>query len=204
MAHKRPILKLGASFFPLDVCAWEDVMVNIFSGAVFPIDIWYSTKEDGTVDVSTFETFVVVRHWKEWCKLEIREYDDYVNTTHGPVRLPSVVVTSRYNRVRFKKVQFPSAHNIHKRDNYTCAYTGKKLSKEELSIDHIVPISRGGQDTWENLVCCEKKINNFKDNRLPHECGLKLLWEPTKPVNGLESIVFNAVRDEWQPFIKAK
>ena len=195
---KRPILKLNASFFPLGTCSWEDTIVNIFSGAAHPLDIWYAQNEDGTYDENTIETFCVIKNWKEWSQLPIRPIDDLVHTTSGPVRLPSVVVASRFNKVIFKTVQFPTKQNIFKRDKYTCGYTGRKLQKHELSVDHILPISRGGGNTWTNLVTCAKDVNTFKDNRLPSECGLKLLWNPDTPSNGM---VFDALREDWNMFL---
>ena len=196
--NKRPILKLNQSFVPLGTSSWEDTIVNIFSGAAHPLDIWYVQSEDGTYDESTVETFNVVKSWAEWSKLPIRSVDDSVHTTSGPVRLPSVVVASRFNKVIFKSVQFPTKQNIFKRDKYTCGYSGCKLQKHELSVDHILPISRGGGNTWDNLITCAKDINTFKDNRLPHECGLKLLWKPEKPSNGM---VFDALREDWNMFL---
>lgn len=196
--NKRPILKLNASFVPLGTSSWEDTVVNIFSGASHPLDIWYAQNEDGSYDESTVETFNVVKSWAEWSKLPIRSIDDFVHTTSGPVRLPSVVVASRFNKVIFKSVQFPTKQNIFKRDKYTCGYSGRKLQKHELSVDHILPLSRGGGNTWENLITCAKEVNTFKDNRLPHECGLKLLWKPQKPANGM---VFDALREDWNMFL---
>ena len=81
---------------------------------------------------------------------------------------------------------------------YTCQYSGKKLNKDQLSIDHILPISRGGKDTWENMVCCDRDVNSAKSNKLPDEAGLKLINKPKKPTNGL---VFDTIRDEWKMFL---
>lgn len=200
MSNKRPILKLNASFFPLASSQWEDIIIDIFSGAVCPLDIWYTENEDGTLDSSNVETFNVIRSWDEWKELPIRSVDDFVHTSSGPVRLPSVVVASHFNRVIFKTVQFPTKQNIFKRDKYTCGYTGRKLQKHELSVDHIMPVSRGGKNTWDNLITCAKEVNTFKDNRTPQECGLKLLWKPEKPTNGL---VFDNAREDWNMFINA-
>lgn len=195
---KRPILKLNSSFFPLSTSTWEDIVVNIFSGAVQPLDIIYSTKEDGSIDTSSVEYFTMFDNWNDWSKLPIRECDDYVHTSKGPVRLPSIVVATNFNRVVYKTVLFPTKQNIFKRDNYTCGYTGRKLKREELSVDHILPTSRGGQNTWTNLITCAKDVNNMKDNKIPQECGLKLLWEPKKPANGM---VFDAMREDWNMFL---
>jgi len=197
---KRLILKLNAAFVPLDTSPWEDVIVNIFSGSAHPLDINYTQKEDDTFDESSVEYFNMVKNWAEWSKLPIRSCDDYVHTSRGPVRLPSVVVCARFSKVVYKTIQFPTKHNIFKRDNFTCGYTGKKLQKDELSVDHILPVSRGGENTWENLITCGKKTNTFKDNRLPHECGLKLLWKPIKPKNGLQTLSLDKLRPDWDMF----
>jgi 5-methylcytosine-specific restriction endonuclease McrA len=198
--NKRPILKLNQSYFPLGTSTWEDTIVNIFSGSAHPLDIVYAENEDGTLDESTIEYFNVIKNWKDWSKLPIRSCDDYVHTTSGPARLPSIVLCARFNRVIFKTVQFPTNQNIFKRDKFTCGYTGRKLQKHELSVDHILPVSRGGKNEWTNMITCTKLVNTFKDNRLPHECGLKLLWKPEKPVNGL---VFDNMRDDWAMFLGA-
>jgi hypothetical protein len=66
---KRPILKLNAAFFPLATSSWTDIVVNIFSGAAHPLDIWYAQNEDGTYDETTVEYFNVVKNWKEWSLL---------------------------------------------------------------------------------------------------------------------------------------
>ena len=68
-----------------------------------------------------------------------------------------------------------SARNIRERDGNRCQYTGRLLRPDEGSLDHVVPRSRGGSDTWENLVWSAKDVNQRKADRLPHEVGLKLL-----------------------------
>lgn len=198
---KRPILKLNRSWFPIATCEWQDVITDIFSGAVNPVDIQYSSDDDGNIDTNSVDGFSVVKDWAAWAELEVRDCDDFIHTSHGVVRLPAVVICSSFNRVIHKKVSFPTKHNIYKRDNFTCVYTGKKLAKNELSIDHVLPQSRGGGNTWENLVCCDRELNTFKDNRTPSECGLKLLYKPFKPTNGM---VFDSIRDEWQEFLGGK
>ena len=200
--RKRPILCLNAGYIPLGTGTWQNILVKIFSGAAHPVDITYAQRSDGSLDPAVVEYFDVVRNWKDWIDLDIREeVDDFVHTTSGPVRLPSVVVCSRFNRVHYKRVSFPTKHNIFKRDKYTCGYTGKMLQKDELSVDHILPVSRGGLNTWENMVTCDKKINNFKDNRLPNECGLKLQIKPTRPVNGMDQLVLDTMREDWGAFL---
>jgi hypothetical protein len=192
------ILVLNKFYFPVGVETVERTFSNIFSGSVFPLDIVYETNDEGNVNFNAVESFIAVRSVDEWINIGIRPYDDFIQTTKGPVRIPQVVICSRFDKIVFCKVQFPTKSNILKRDNYTCVYTGKKLSKDQVSIDHILPRSRGGRDTWENLVCCDREINIWKGDRTPSECKLKLRYAPFKPKNGL---IFETYRDEWVTFL---
>ncbi len=67
------------------------------------------------------------------------------------------------------------------RDRWMCAYCGGVFDERVLSKDHILPVSRGGQDTWMNAVAACKSCNNRKSNRLPHEAGMELLFSPYVP-----------------------
>jgi 5-methylcytosine-specific restriction endonuclease McrA len=113
--------------------------------------------------------------------------------------VPQVVICSNFDKVIFNKVVFPTKHNIYKRDNYTCLYTGAKLSKEQLSIDHVIPKSKGGADTWENLATCNRLLNSKKGNKTLAESGLKLKYKPFKPKNGL---ILSIYKTEWASFLK--
>jgi 5-methylcytosine-specific restriction endonuclease McrA len=70
---------------------------------------------------------------------------------------------------------------IRERDGNRCQYTGRLLHPDEGSLDHVVPRSRGGVDSWENLVWSAKDVNQRKADRLPHEAGLRLLTTPRAP-----------------------
>jgi 5-methylcytosine-specific restriction endonuclease McrA len=93
------------------------------------------------------------------------------------VRVPSVIRLLEYRRIPHQ-TRALSRKNILLRDRNTCQYCGVLLPSSELTLDHIVPRSRGGQSTWENLVACCHPCNHKKGNHLLHECGMKLLREP--------------------------
>jgi len=118
--------------------------------------------------------------WDEWITLPIRDGDNFVRTARGPIRVPTVIVAVNFARVPKKRPKL-SAKNIRERDGNRCQYTGKLLKPDEGSLDHVLPRSRGGADTWENLVWSSKDVNARKGNRLPHEAGLKLLSTPRAP-----------------------
>jgi 5-methylcytosine-specific restriction endonuclease McrA len=118
--------------------------------------------------------------WDEWITLPVRDGDNAVRTTRGAIRVPTVIVAVNFAKVPKKRPKL-SAKNIRERDDNRCQYTGALLRPDEGSLDHVVPRSRGGPDTWENLVWSSKQVNSRKGNRLPHEAGLKLINEPRAP-----------------------
>jgi 5-methylcytosine-specific restriction endonuclease McrA len=93
------------------------------------------------------------------------------------VRVPSVIRLLEYRRIPHQ-TRALSRKNILLRDRNTCQYCGVLLPSSELTLDHIVPRSRGGQSTWENLVACCHACNHKKGNHLLHECSMSLLREP--------------------------
>ncbi len=118
--------------------------------------------------------------WSEWITLPIRPQDNAVRTAHQEIRVPTVIVAVNFAKVPKKRPKL-SARNIRERDGNRCQYTGKLLRPDEGSVDHVVPRSRGGADTWENLVWSAKDVNQRKADRLPHEVGLNLLSVPRAP-----------------------
>jgi 5-methylcytosine-specific restriction endonuclease McrA len=119
-------------------------------------------------------------NWDEWITLPMRPQDNAVQTVRGPIRVPTVIVAVNYAKVPKKRPKL-CARAIRERDGNRCQYTGRVLRPDEGSLDHVVPRSRGGKNTWENLVWAGKDVNARKGNRLPHEAGLKPLSVPRAP-----------------------
>ena len=118
--------------------------------------------------------------WDEWLTLPVRDGDHAVQTIRGAIRVPTVIVAVNFAKVPKKRPKL-CARTIRERDGNRCQYTGRLLHPDEGNLDHVVPRSRGGADTWENLVWSAKEVNQRKANRLPHEAGLKLLTVPRAP-----------------------
>ena len=94
--------------------------------------------------------------------------------------LPAVIRLAAYIRKPFlERVAF-NKKNILRRDGYTCQYCARR--GEKLTVDHIVPRSRGGESTWDNLVACCKRCNHRKGNRTPEESGMLDHLEPAEDV----------------------
>lgn len=103
--------------------------------------------------------------------------DKYIRTIKEQFPFPEVVRLKWYVYIKRKSLS-PSKRNVFERDEYTCQYCG---SKRNLTIDHVLPISRGGENTWKNMVTCCWKCNNIKGNKTPEEAGMKLFSEPSRP-----------------------
>ncbi|MGH7968488.1 MAG: HNH endonuclease, partial [Limisphaerales bacterium] len=102
--------------------------------------------------------------WDEWITLPMRPQDNAVQTVRGPVRVPTVIVAMNFAKVPKKRPKL-CARTIRERDGNRCQYTGKLLKPDEGNLDHVLPRSRGGADTWENLVWAAREVNSRKGNR---------------------------------------
>lgn len=91
--------------------------------------------------------------------------------------LPSVIRLTRYHHIP-RRINVLSRKNIYIRDRHTCLYCGKRFSAHELTLDHVMPESRGGRSTWDNLVTCCKICNRRKADKTPEEANMPLLLVP--------------------------
>lgn len=126
------------------------------------------------------EDQMIPYRWKDWINLPHDVESDYISTIDNKIKIPKVIVLCNFDKVPMKRPKF-TLNNIWERDGGICQYTGKKLSKNEGNVDHIIPISRGGKTDWSNCVLSSKKINAQKANKTPEEAGLKLIKPPTIP-----------------------
>lgn len=100
-----------------------------------------------------------------------------LHSARQAVRIPSVIRLLEYRRIPHQTRSL-SRKNILMRDRYTCQYCHKTLPSNELTLDHVIPRSRAGETTWENLVACCHGCNNRKGNRTPEEAGMRLARSP--------------------------
>lgn len=110
-------------------------------------------------------------------KAEVIESDGVVVTSTKKYSKPSVIRLTKYVNIPYRKVIL-SRDNIFKRDNYTCTYCG---SHKNLTVDHILPKSKGGLNSWENLITSCFSCNSRKGDRTPEQANLKLNFQPYKP-----------------------
>jgi 5-methylcytosine-specific restriction endonuclease McrA len=117
------------------------------------------------------------RALKMWSKGVARVEETYDRLFYRTMLLPSVVRLSHYRHVPVRK-HTVSRRNIFLRDRHTCQYCAEKMVPAKLTLDHVMPRSRGGLSLWENLVTCCYGCNNRKGNRTPEEAGMTLLSVP--------------------------
>ncbi len=103
-----------------------------------------------------------------------------VRSASFDLRMPEVIVLTGYNGYYAKEVRC-SRRNIFERDGNRCQYCGKRNDQRDMTIDHVLPRSRGGNSTWENMVLACFNCNSKKGDKLPHEANMKLLARPVKP-----------------------
>lgn len=111
---------------------------------------------------------------------------------------PSIIRVRKNMKVDFHKTK-PSKENIFKRDNYTCVYCPCD-DRRKLTIDHVIPKSRGGKDTWENLVTACFKCNQEKDDLTLEEYG-KVIPVPRRPHYLMLLKTVTYVPDEWKTYL---
>lgn len=116
----------------------------------------------------------------------------------GGVDRPAVIVLTRYVRVPGARRVPVTRRGVLRRDAHRCAYCGKGAT----TIDHVLPRSRGGADSWENLVACCLRCNNLKGDRTPQEMNWELRWVP-QPPRGAQWTVRGTERSEpsWEPYL---
>lgn len=128
-----------------------------------------------------------------------KAHNKFIRSVNKTFEMPSVIKLCEYQRIPYREVDI-SKRNVFLRDSGKCQYCG--TSNGLLTIDHIIPKSRGGDSTWENLTTACFKCNNKKGNKTPQEANMPLLTKPHK----LNYVLYlnqkiGKVEQEWQPFL---
>jgi len=120
------------------------------------------------------------------------------HTVDSEYNIPAVVRLQQYINVPYRGVEL-SRLNIFKRDSHSCQYCG---SDNDLSIDHVLPRSRGGGSSWKNLVAACKPCNARKGDETPEEANMPLNQKPFKPSYLMFLRDFSGFKyEEWKPYL---
>ncbi len=149
------------------------------------------------ISPDTYESF----DFDSWSDLSVPQGGLAVRSISIEIRAPEIIKLRSFDGFPKKQVPF-TRKNIYRRDNFTCQYCGAQPGSAELSIDHVVPVSRGGRSTWTNCVLACLRCNKKKGNRTPEEAGLRMLQRPVQPPwNPILSIPLYKKRESWDKFI---
>ena len=176
-----PVLVLNKSYQPVRITNARDAFSMLFVDRAFALDNDYEAHD--------FEL---------WASLPIKDAL-HVRTPTGAIRVPRLLLLREYNRVPRTPLRL-SRRNVFLRDGHTCQYCG---ASSDLTIDHVLPRSRGGSSGWENLVTCCRRCNLAKGHRTPEEAGLTMRSRPVRPTWTVVVQLTGVHRPYpgWEPFL---
>lgn len=183
------VLVLNRSWVAVNIASVRRALTLLYQGgarAVHPVD--YSLYD-----------------FDDWCGLTaLREEGRFVSTATMNIRVPEVILLNGFNGFFRHEIRF-SRRNIFERDKQTCQYCRKRFAKPDLTLDHVIPRSKGGRDTWENLVLACVACNVRKANRTPEQANMPLMRKPSKPtwLPRLGTRTPANDRMSWQRFLDA-
>lgn len=149
------------------------------------------------VEPNTFDTY----DFEQWMMLRATTKDRAIRTVTSSIRVPELIVLQTFDQQPVLRVPF-SRRNLFLRDNYRCQYCSIRASSSELSIDHVLPRSRGGASSWSNCVLACYSCNVRKGNRTPMEAGMRLLRQPSQPRWPIYvALGLNRKMESWQRFV---
>lgn len=184
----KPVLVLNRLFQPVQLTTAKRAFVLLYGGAAQAMD------EGG--EAYDFDL---------WRSLPVRDEDDALPIVGGALRVPRIVHLHRYDRTPRATVRL-TRRNLMVRDAHQCQYCGKQPPVRELNIDHVLPRSRGGPDSWENLVTACRVCNLRKGWRTPEEANMRLARRPFRPKWSMTAQILLGTSTkyrEWEPFLKA-
>lgn len=181
-----PVLLVNRFYAPVSVASVRRSLLLLYSGAATALD------EHG--DLHDFFS---------WRRLPIREDDEGLPIVGGRLRIPRVLHLTRYERAPRFGIRL-TRRNLLLRDGYRCQYCGREPGARDLNVDHVVPRSRGGRDSWDNLVIACRTCNLRKGKNTPDEAGMRLLSSPAKPGWNAAAHIALTTRtpfSEWRQFL---
>ncbi len=149
------------------------------------------------IQPSTFETHDL----DSWADLAVPSGDPCIRTVRFEFPVPEIILLTRHNRMPRRTVPF-SRRNLYRRDGNRCQYCGRRMPTSDLSIDHVVPRSRGGRTNWTNCVLACIPCNVRKGHRLAREAGMSLLRKPVPPRwSPCLTVPVGRRRASWEKFV---
>jgi len=193
---RSSVLVLNRFYMAVHVVTARRALVLLYRELAEVIDL-----EEGRYANYDFDT---------WCALsdmragEKSAHDDWIRTVNAEIQIPRVIRLHTYDQVPRYAVRF-NRRNLFARDGNCCQYCGDSYPPNQLSFDHVVPRSRGGETNWENVVCACLKCNTKKGSRTPQEARMRLMRQPRKPKQSplFANRIRNPKYEAWRSFLAA-
>ena len=183
----KPVLMLNKAWKGFQFCTVRDAIVAITANRAVIVDHNYISYN--------------LKGWERFSAAGSVKYHEWVRSPKLKIYAPYVIKleSTNYTIPRLNC----SRENIFKRDKYCCQYCGNAFAKDKLTLDHVIPKSKGGEKSWENLVAACKKCNSKKEDKYLKDLGWALLNKPAPPKNYMAFIKADVTRREyWETFWK--
>lgn len=181
----RKTLVLNRNWVPVNAITVQDAIVKACSERAKILD----------TETMYPHTFV------EWIVRIPKEGALVLRSVHVICEVPSVITLTDYDQYPDLRVVF-NRRNLYIRDKYECQYCGCKPGTKELSIDHVVPTSRGGRTCWENCVLSCTACNSIKADRMPGKAGMTLKKKPMRPRWHMRYVLkVRRIPEDWAKFL---
>lgn len=183
-----PVLVLNRNWQVTAVSTVKGSLCSIFSGKARVVDKDYA-----------------LYNFASWADLEVDDDAPYVKLVKGKIKVPEIIILTTYDRLPTRSLTYSKYHVI-KRDHAQCQYCGAHpgkdgITRDDMTIDHVIPKSRGGKTTWRNCVVACLDCNHAKADKTPAEAGMKLTRKPRKPKWSPRQVMVRVgQKDSWEQF----
>jgi len=192
------VLVLNRSFVAMHVINVRRAIVLLFRSLAEVVHV-----EEGQFAAYSLENWRELSQLKAGFRHEKADHEeDWVRAVGYELRAPRVIRLLGCDRLPRQGLRF-NRRNVFARDGNRCQYCGSNFPTSELSLDHVVPRSRGGTATWENIVCACVSCNVRKGGRTPQEASMQLIRHPVRPKRSplLTIKLGNPKYESWKNFV---
>jgi 5-methylcytosine-specific restriction endonuclease McrA len=193
MPHGK-VLVLNRSYIPIRFASIYSAIGKFYCGNAEAIIV-----KDGNYVSADFDTWLEMSLKDDWPSNQ-----KFIHSTTQRVAIPKVIRCLNYDKIPKTTLRL-TRKAVYARDNYTCYICGKEFGDNSLTLDHVTPKSRGGDNSWTNLVTCCKPCNEKKDDKLLQELHWKPKYLPFKPnISNMArlkaSLTDESYCKEWEQF----
>lgn len=191
------VLVLNRNYTPISITNAVDAFTKLFTEVAEVV-----TVEDGSYCNYDFDSWSELSQMKEVFEELREEHEEFAHSPSMTLVVPRVIRILTYDKMPPRTIRL-TRRNVYSRDSNTCQYCGKKFKTENLNLDHVIPKSKGGKNSWDNIVCSCIDCNSKKANRTPREAGMKLIKKPKTPKHNptLRVHIGNVKYKSWKNFV---